>query len=174
MEKLTFADFDLPVKILDVLADLELFEPTPIQEKSLKPILSGRDVMGIAQTGTGKTLAYLLPVLKTWKYSKTGNPTVLVLVPTRELVVQVTEILEKLTENITARVIGIYGGKKKYQYSKLLFNDGCDILVGTPGRVMDLSIDNAISLKEVQKLIIDEFDEMLNLGFRPQLTHILK
>ncbi len=173
MEKLTFADFDLPVKILDVLADLELFEPTPIQEKSLKPILSGRDVMGIAQTGTGKTLAYLLPVLKTWKYSKTGNPTVLVLVPTRELVVQVTEILEKLTENITARVIGIYGGKN-INTQKLLFNDGCDILVGTPGRVMDLSIDNAISLKEVQKLIIDEFDEMLNLGFRPQLTHIFE
>lgn len=173
MEKLTFADFDLPVKILDVLADLELFEPTPIQEKSIKPILSGRDVMGIAQTGTGKTLAYLLPVLKTWKYSKTGNPTVLVLIPTRELVVQVTEILEKLTENITARVIGIYGGKN-INTQKLLFNNGCDILVGTPGRVMDLSIDNAISLKEVQKLIIDEFDEMLNLGFRPQLTHIFE
>jgi ATP-dependent RNA helicase RhlE len=94
--------------------------------------------MGIAQTGTGKTLAYLLPVLKTWKYNKTGNPTVLVLVPTRELVVQVTEILEKLTENITARVIGFT--VEKYQYQKLLFNDGCDILVGTPGRVMDLAL----------------------------------
>ena len=173
MEKLTFADFDLPVKILDVLADLELFEPTPIQEKSIGPILSGRDVMGIAQTGTGKTLAYLLPVLKTWKYNKNGNPTVLVLVPTRELVVQVTEILESLTQNITARVIGIYGGKN-INTQKLLFNNGCDILVGTPGRVMDLAIDNAISLKEVQKLIIDEFDEMLNLGFRPQLTHIFE
>ena len=173
MEKLTFADFDLPVKILDVLADMELFEPTPIQEKSIKPILSGRDVMGIAQTGTGKTLAYLLPVLKTWKYNKAGNPTVLVLVPTRELVVQVAEILEKLTVNTTARVIGIYGGKN-INTQKLLFNDGCDILVGTPGRVMDLSIDNAISLKEVQRLIIDEFDEMLNLGFRPQLTHIFE
>ncbi|MDN5397196.1 MAG: DEAD/DEAH box helicase, partial [Chryseobacterium sp.] len=173
MEKLTFADFDLPVKILDVLADLELFEPTPIQEKSLGPILSGRDVMGIAQTGTGKTLAYLLPVLKTWKYNKAGNPTVLILVPTRELVVQVAEIVEKLTENITARVIGIYGGKN-INTQKLLFNAGCDILVGTPGRVMDLAIDNAISLKEVQKLIIDEFDEMLNLGFRPQLTHIFE
>lgn len=173
MEKLTFADFDLPVKILDVLADLNLFEPTPIQEKSIKPILSGRDVMGIAQTGTGKTLAYLLPVLKTWKYNKTGNPTVVILVPTRELVVQVAEIVEKLTENITARVIGIYGGKN-INTQKLLFNDGCDILVGTPGRVMDLAIDNAISLKEVQKLIIDEFDEMLNLGFRPQLTHIFE
>ncbi|MCG2793673.1 MAG: DEAD/DEAH box helicase [Weeksellaceae bacterium] len=171
--KTTFADFDLPEKILDVLADLNLFEPTPIQEKSIGPILSGRDVMGIAQTGTGKTLAYTLPVLKTWKYNKSGNPTVLVLVPTRELVVQVTEVILKMTENLTARVIGIYGGKN-INTQKLLFNDGCDILVGTPGRVMDLAIDNAISLKEVNKLIIDEFDEMLNLGFRPQLTHIFE
>lgn len=173
MEKMTFADFDLPEKILDVLADSNLFEPTPIQQKSLGPILSGRDVMGIAQTGTGKTLAYLLPTLKTWKYNKSGNPTVLILVPTRELVVQVSEILQNLTQNITARVIGIYGGKN-IKTQKLLFNDGCDILVGTPGRVMDLAIDNAISLKEVQKLIIDEFDEMLNLGFKAQLTHIFQ
>lgn len=170
---LTFADFDLPEKILDVLADLELFEPTPIQRRSFKPILSGRDVMGIAQTGTGKTLAYLLPALKLWKYNKSGNPTLLILVPTRELVVQVTEIVENLTQNLSARVIGIYGGKN-INMQKKLFDDGCDILVGTPGRVMDLAIDNAISLKEVQRLIIDEFDEMLNLGFRPQLTHIFE
>ncbi len=173
MEKMTFADFELPEKILDVLADQNLFEPTPIQEKTLKPILSGRDVMGIAQTGTGKTLAYLLPVLKSWKYNKTGNPTVLILVPTRELVVQVAGIVENLTKNITARVIGIYGGRN-IKTQKLLFKDGCDILVGTPGRVMDLAIDNAISLKEVQKLIVDEFDEMLNLGFKAQLTHIFQ
>ncbi len=173
MEKMTFADFELPEKILDVLADSNLFEPTPIQQKTLSPILSGRDVMGIAQTGTGKTLAYLLPVLKTWKYNKSGNPTVLILVPTRELVVQVAGIVENLTKNITARVIGIYGGKN-INTQKLLFNDGCDILVGTPGRVMDLAIDNAISLKEVQKLIVDEFDEMLNLGFKAQLTHIFQ
>ena len=173
MEKMTFADFDLPEKILDVLADSNLFEPTPIQHKTLSPILSGRDVMGIAQTGTGKTLAYLLPVLKTWKYNKSGNPTVLILVPTRELVVQVAGIVENLTQNITARVIGIYGGKN-IKIQKLLFANGCDILVGTPGRVMDLAIDNAISLKEVQKLIIDEFDEMLNLGFKAQLTHIFQ
>ena len=171
MEKITFADFDLPEKILDVLADSNLFEPTPIQEKSLKPILSGRDVMGIAQTGTGKTLAYLLPVLKTWKYNKNGNPTVVILVPTRELVVQVTEIVKNLTQNITARVIGIYGGVN-IKTQKLMFDDGCDILIGTPGRIMDLAIDNAISLKEVQKLIVDEFDEMLNLGFKAQLVNI--
>ena len=173
MEKMTFANFDLPEKILNVLADDNLFEPTPIQLKTLSPILSGRDVMGIAQTGTGKTLAYLLPVLKTWKYNKTGNPTVLILVPTRELVVQVAGIVENLTKDITARVIGIYGGKN-IKTQKLLFADGCDILVGTPGRVMDLAIDNAISLKEVNKLIIDEFDEMLNLGFKAQLTHIFQ
>lgn len=171
--KITFADFELPEKVLDALADLELFEPTPIQEKTFKPILSGRDIMGIAQTGTGKTLAYLLPVIKQWKYSKTGNPTVLILVPTRELVVQISEVLENLTQYISARVIGIYGGKN-INTQKLLFNDGCDILVGTPGRIMDLAIDNAISLKEVLKLVIDEFDEMLNLGFRPQLTHIFE
>lgn len=171
MEKITFADFELPEKILDVLADQNLFEPTPIQEKSLKPILSGRDVMGIAQTGTGKTLAYLLPILKTWKYNKSGNPTVLILVPTRELVVQVTDIVKNLTQNITARVVGIYGGVN-IKTQKLLFNDGCDILVGTPGRIMDLAIDNAISLKEVQKLVVDEFDEMLNLGFKSQLSNI--
>ena len=171
MEKITFADFELPEKILDVLADQNLFEPTPIQEKSLKPILSGRDVMGIAQTGTGKTLAYLLPVLKTWKYNKTGNPTVVILVPTRELVVQVTDIVKNLTQNITARVVGIYGGVN-IKTQKLLFNDGCDILVGTPGRTMDLAIDNAISLKEVQKLVVDEFDEMLNFGFKSQLSNI--
>ncbi len=171
MDKITFADFELPEKILDVLADSNLFEPTPIQEKSLKPILSGRDVMGIAQTGTGKTLAYLLPVLKTWKYNKNGNPTVVILVPTRELVVQVTEIVKNLTQNITARVIGIYGGVN-IKTQKLMFDDGCDILIGTPGRIMDLAIDNAISLKEVQKLIVDEFDEMLNLGFKAQLANI--
>ncbi|WP_332019075.1 DEAD/DEAH box helicase, partial [Kaistella sp.] len=171
MEKITFADFELPEKILDVLADSNLFEPTPIQEKSLKPILSGRDVMGIAQTGTGKTLAYLLPVLKTWKYNKNGNPTIVILVPTRELVVQVTEITKNLTQNITARVIGIYGGVN-IKTQKLMFDDGCDILIGTPGRIMDLAIDNAISLKEVQKLIVDEFDEMLNLGFKAQLANI--
>ncbi len=168
-----FTDFELPARLSTALDRLGIEQPTPIQLKSFKPILSGRDVMGIAQTGTGKTLAYLLPMLKTWKYSKSGNPTVLILVPTRELVVQVTEILKDLTIDMTARVIGIFGGVN-INTQKLLFNDGCDILVGTPGRTLDLAIDNAISLKEVKQLIIDEFDEMLNLGFRAQLTHLFE
>ncbi len=100
MEKPTFADFDLPKQVNSALEKLEISEPTPIQLKSFSPIMSGRDVMGIAQTGTGKTLAYLLPVLKTWKFNKNGSPTVLILVPTRELVVQVAEVVENLTEEI--------------------------------------------------------------------------
>lgn len=173
METRTFADFNLPEKILDALADLNLFVPTPIQQKSYRPILSGRDVMGIAQTGTGKTLAYTLPVLKSYRFSKSGNPTILILVPTRELAVQVADFIKSLTRYITTRVVAVYGGTN-INTQKMLFDQGCDVLVGTPGRVLDLAIDNALSLKEVQKLIIDEFDEMLNLGFRPQLTHIFE
>ena len=171
MEKPTFADFDLPKQVNSALEKLEISEPTPIQLKSFSPIMSGRDVMGIAQTGTGKTLAYLLPVLKTWKFNKNGSPTVLILVPTRELVVQVAEVVEKLTEEMTARVLGVYGGVN-INTQKLLVYEGVDILVGTPGRVMDLMKDAVLNLKDLKKLIIDEFDEMLSLGFRRQLEDI--
>ncbi|QCX54316.1 DEAD/DEAH box helicase [Elizabethkingia sp. JS20170427COW] len=170
---ITFKDFELPRKLEESLDQLGITIPTPIQLKSFKPVLSGKDVMGIAQTGTGKTLAYLLPILKMWKYSKSGAPTVLILVPTRELVVQVSEILESLTENLSTRVLGVFGGVN-INTQKLKFDGGVDILVGTPGRVLDLAIDNAVSLKEVKHLVIDEFDEMLNLGFRHQLTHIFE
>lgn len=132
METRTFADFDIPEKILDALADMNLFVPTPIQENSFKPILSGRDVMGIAQTGTGKTLAYALPTLKSYKYSKSGNPSILILVPTRELVVQVADFVRALTQYLTTRVVAVYGGTN-INTQKLLFDEGCDVLVGTPG-----------------------------------------
>ena len=111
--------------------------------------MSGKDVMGIAQTGTGKTLAYLLPVLKTWKYNKNGSPTVLILVPTRELVVQVAEVVEKLTEDMSTRVLGVYGGVN-INTQKLLVYEGVDILVGTPGRVMDLMKDAVLNLKDLK------------------------
>lgn len=169
--KPTFADFDLPKQINNALEKLGISEPTPIQLKSFSPIMSGKDVMGIAQTGTGKTLAYLLPILKTWKFNKNGNPTVLILVPTRELVVQVAEVVDKLTEEMSARVLGVYGGVN-INTQKLLVYEGVDILVGTPGRVMDLMKDAVLNLKDLKKLIIDEFDEMLSLGFRRQLEDI--
>lgn len=167
----TFADFDLPKQINNALEKLQISEPTPIQLKSFSPIMSGKDVMGIAQTGTGKTLAYLLPILKTWKFNKNGSPTVLILVPTRELVVQVAEVVENLTEEMSARVLGVYGGVN-INTQKLLVYEGVDILVGTPGRVMDLMKDAVLNLKDLKKLVIDEFDEMLSLGFRRQLEDI--
>ena len=169
--EITFADFELTKQLDSALEKLNITKPTPIQEKSFKPILSGRDIMGIAQTGTGKTLAYLLPLLKTYQYSKTNQPKIVILVPTRELVVQVTSILESLAEFINVRILGIYGGVN-INTQKLLVYEGLDILVGTPGRVLDLAIDNVLSFREMKKLVVDEFDEMLSLGFRAQLIHL--
>lgn len=169
--EITFADFELTKQLDSALEKLNITKPTPIQEKSFKPILSGRDIMGIAQTGTGKTLAYLLPLLKTYQYSKTNQPKIVILVPTRELVVQVTDILNSLAEFINVRILGIYGGVN-INTQKLLVYEGLDILVGTPGRVLDLAIDNVLSFREMKKLVVDEFDEMLSLGFRAQLIHL--
>jgi ATP-dependent RNA helicase RhlE len=168
----TFEQFNLPKSVQKAIDDLGFTSPTPIQEKTFSVIMSGRDMMGIAQTGTGKTFAYLLPLLKLYKFTPGHTPKIVILVPTRELVVQVAEEVEKLTKYMSVRTIGIFGGVN-INTQKTLVYQGCDILVGTPGRIMDLTLDNVIRFEEMQKLVIDEFDEMLNLGFRTQLTAIL-
>ncbi|MDP5000949.1 MAG: DEAD/DEAH box helicase, partial [Flavobacterium sp.] len=168
----TFQEFDLPKSLQKALDELGFVHATPIQEKSHSVILSGRDMMGIAQTGTGKTFAYLLPILKQWKFQNNESARVIILVPTRELVVQVAEEVEKLTKYMSVRTLGIYGGVNINTQRKALAQ-GVDILVGTPGRVMDLGLDGVLRFDELQKLVIDEFDEILNLGFRTQLTSIL-
>ena len=168
----TFEAFDLPKSLDKALNEMGYLYPTPIQEKAFPVILSGRDVMGIAQTGTGKTFAYLLPILKQWKFQKTDSPRVVILVPTRELVVQVTDEVKKLTQYMSVRTLGIYGGVNINTQRKDLAQ-GVDILVGTPGRVMDLALDGVLRFDALQKLVIDEFDEILNLGFRVQVVSIL-
>ncbi len=168
----TFEQFNLPKSVQKAIDDLGFVTPTPIQEKSFSVIMSGRDMMGIAQTGTGKTFAYLLPLLKLYKFTLTDTPKIVILVPTRELVVQVVEEVEKLTKYMSVRTIGIFGGVNINTQKKSVYQ-GIDILVGTPGRVMDLALDSVIRFDDTQKLVIDEFDEMLNLGFRVQLTSIL-
>ena len=168
----TFEQFSLPKSLQKAIDELGFIHPTPIQEKSFNVILSGKDVMGIAQTGTGKTFAYLLPILKQWKFQPTETPRVVILVPTRELVVQVVEEVEKLTKYMSIRTVGIYGGVN-INTQKTSVYEGIDILVGTPGRTMDLALDNILRFDNLQKLVIDEFDEILNLGFRTQLTSIL-
>ncbi|WP_347053030.1 DEAD/DEAH box helicase [Flavobacterium olei] len=168
----TFEKFNLPKSVQKAIDDLGFVTPTPIQEKSFSVITSGRDMMGIAQTGTGKTFAYLLPLLKLYKFTNTNTPKIVILVPTRELVVQVVEEVEKLTKYMSVKTLGIYGGVNINTQKKAVY-EGVDILVGTPGRTMDLALDAVVRFDDTQKLVIDEFDEMLNLGFRTQLTALL-
>ena len=164
---------ELPKQLQNAIADLGFLEPTPIQTKTFPVILSGKDMVGIAQTGTGKTLAYMLPILKELKYSEQLHPRVLILVPTRELVIQVVENIESYTQYMTARVIGVYGGTN-INTQKIAVSKGADIIVSTPGRLYDLIVSRALQLKEIKKLVIDEVDVMLDLGFRFQLTNIFE
>ena len=168
----TFLDFNLPKSLQKALDALGFVNPTPIQQKSYSVILSGRDMMGIAQTGTGKTFAYLVPILKQWKFENNESPKVVIIVPTRELVVQVVDEVNKLTQFMTVRTLGIYGGVNINTQKKAIA-EGVDILVGTPGRMMDLALDGLLRFDNQQKLVIDEFDEILSLGFRTQLVALL-
>jgi ATP-dependent RNA helicase RhlE len=169
---MTFSDLNLNRFLLNALDDLGFTTPTPIQEQAFSVIMSSQDVVGIAQTGTGKTFAYLLPILRQLTYAKQQQPRVLIVVPTRELVVQVVQDIKHLTPYINVRFAGIYGGTN-INNDKTLVYSGLDILVATPGRLLDLALDGILKLKKIQKLVIDEVDEMLNLGFLPQLSTLL-
>ena len=169
---MTFDDLNLNTPLLTALDELGYTNPTTIQHKVFPIVMSGRDVCGIAQTGTGKTFAYLLPCLRQWKFSKDKDPQILIIVPTRELVAQVVETVKKLTPYMSLTVIGVYGGAN-INTQKLEVEKGLDILVATPGRLYDLAMAGAFKVKTIKKLVIDEVDEMLNLGFRTQLKNIL-
>ncbi|MGW1455427.1 DEAD/DEAH box helicase [Salegentibacter agarivorans] len=170
---MTFQDLNITTPLRNALEDIGINKPTPIQEESFSTIMSGKDMVGIAQTGTGKTFAYMLPILRMLKYSEQKNPRVLVLVPTRELVVQVVEEIEKLTAYMNVRITGIYGGvNMNTQHQSLL--QGQDIVVATPGRLYDLVLRRALQLKSIQKLVIDEVDVMLDLGFKFQINNIFE
>ena len=168
---MTFKDLDLSNQLQYAIDDLGFENPTPIQEQAYAVVRSGKDVVGIAQTGTGKTFAYMMPILRDLKFSKQQHPRVLVLVPTRELVIQVVDEIEKLSKYINTRVLGVYGGAK-INTQKQAILQGQDIIVATPGRLYDLGLSNALKLKSIQKLVIDEVDVMLDLGFRFQLMNI--
>ena len=168
---MTFRDLNLNTPLYNAIDDLGFETPTPIQSESFNVVASGKDVVGIAQTGTGKTFAYMLPILKNLKYSQQENPRVLVLVPTRELVVQVVSEIEKLSKYINNRVLGVYGGTN-INTQKQAVAQGLDIIVATPGRLYDLAVSRVLQLKSIQKLVIDEVDVMLDLGFRHQLMNI--
>ncbi len=169
----TFRDLKLSKQLINALEELGFETPTPIQREVFSIIRAGKNIIGIAQTGTGKTLAYTLPLLQDHKYSKQINPRVLILVPTRELVLQVVDQISSYSKFINIRVIGVYGGTN-INTQKLAVSRGVDILVGTPGRLYDLVLNGALKIKEVKKLVIDEVDVMLDLGFRYQLNNIFE
>ena len=168
---MSFRNLNLNTPLYNALDDLGFTTPTPIQEEAFNVVASGKDVVGIAQTGTGKTYAYMLPILKSLPYSKQDNPRVMIMVPTRELVVQVVEDIEKLTKYINIRVLGVYGGVN-INTQKQAIAQGIDIVVATPGRLFDLAVSHVLQLKSIQKMVIDEVDVMLDLGFRHQLLNI--
>jgi len=169
---MTFTELNLNKPLLNALNDLGFQHPTSIQQKTFSVIMSGRDVCGIAQTGTGKTFAYLLPCLRQLTFSKTRTPQFLIIVPTRELVVQVVQSIKELTSYMTLQTVGVYGGTNM-NTQRTEVENGLDILVATPGRLYDLALSGSLRLNTIKKLVIDEVDEMFNLGFRTQLRNIL-
>ena len=170
---MTFQDLNLNTPLLRAVEELGFTEATTIQHRVFPIVMSGRDVCGIAQTGTGKTFAYLLPCLRQWKFDKNKDPQILILVPTRELVVQVVEAVTKLTPYMSVNAVGVFGGVN-INTQQIALESGADVLVATPGRLFDLIMNGAFKIKMIKKLVIDEMDEMLNLGFRKQITNILE
>lgn len=169
-----FEDLKIKKQLKNALADLGFKSQTPIQHESFSPIRGGFDFVGIAQTGTGKTLAYLLPILEELKYSDQAHPRVLIMVPTRELVIQIVEQIEKLTPYISIRALGVFGGSNNINSQKMAVAEGVDIIVGTPRRLYDLSLSTVLRLKSIKKLVIDEVDIMLDFGYKTQLKNIFE
>ncbi len=161
----------LSAKMQETLQAAGYTNPTPIQEQSLEALLSGRDMIGIAQTGTGKTAAFGVPIIeRVWAENKKTQA--LVLCPTRELALQTTEVLRKLSAHNRLRVVSIYGGQNANVQINALRN-GAQIVVGTPGRVKDLIERRVLKLANVRHMVLDEADEMLDFGFLPDIRSII-
>jgi len=169
----SFEDFKLNRQILNAIADAGYTDPTPIQQKAITPILSGQDVMGIAQTGTGKTAAYVLPMLMKLKYAQGTDARALILAPTRELAMQIESNIKQFAKYTDLRTVVIYGGLgPKTQIAQI--TAGLDILVATPGRFLDLYLESHINTRSLQYLVIDEADKMMDMGFIGSIHRILE
>jgi ATP-dependent RNA helicase DeaD len=169
-----FAELGLRSELLEALTQLGYEEPTPIQQQAMPPMLEGRDVLGQAATGTGKTAAFALPLLHRLAPSseRSDHPTALVLVPTRELAVQVCEAVHRYGRHLGARVAPVYGGQPIGRQIQSLTR-GVDVVVATPGRALDHLGRGTLDLSEVEVVVLDEADEMLDMGFAEDLEAIL-
>jgi ATP-dependent RNA helicase RhlE len=167
----TFEDLKITRQFLNAIEDSGYTTPTEIQIKAIPPITAGQDVIGIAQTGTGKTAAYLLPLLQTLKYAQGAEARCLILVPTKELVVQVERTLSALASYTDLRWVALFGGiGPKAQIEKLAA--GVDVIVATPGRFLELYAKGEITVKKIKHIVLDECDRMMDMGFWPQLREV--
>jgi ATP-dependent RNA helicase DeaD len=170
---MTFADLKLNRAVLDALSQAGYTHPTPIQEAVIPPALRGKDVIGQAQTGTGKTAAFVLPFLNRWRPHRLKGPIGLVMTPTRELALQVAKEAEKLAPSRSFHTVPVYGGTGMVKQLKGLAK-GCDLVVGTPGRMLDHLQRGSMNLDHIKYVVLDEADRMLDIGFRPDIERILK
>ncbi|MBR9997829.1 MAG: DEAD/DEAH box helicase [Cyclobacteriaceae bacterium] len=169
----SFGDLKISPLILKALADLGFTSPTAIQEKVIPRINAGHDLIAIAPTGTGKTAAYLIPVLSKLKFPQGDHPRALILVPTRELTLQVEKMAGDLARYMSLRSLAVYGGTGiKNQAAEI--SKGQDILIATPGRFMDIYLMGELFTKNFNTLVLDEADKMMDMGFLPQLNRILE
>src|SRR6478672_5462998 len=168
-----FTDLGLPEPLLRILADVGYESPSPIQAATIPPLLQGRDVLGQAQTGTGKTAAFALPILARLDAALT-KPQALVLAPTRELAIQVAEAFQKYATHLPGfHVLPIYGGQS-YTPQLASLKRGVHVVVGTPGRVIDHLERGSLDLSQLRCLVLDEADEMLRMGFIDDVEAVLK
>lgn len=169
----SFRDMNLIPPLLEALVRAGYATPSPIQAALIPLAMTGRDVLGQAQTGTGKTAAFLLPFMNSWRGGDPTRPQGIVLAPTRELAVQVAEEAEKLSPSRHFRTVPIYGGQRFGKQMDLL-RKGVTLIVGTPGRVLDHLSRHTIRLDRVRFVVLDEADRMLDIGFRPQIERIMR
>ncbi len=169
----TFQAFDLNKQLLTAVAEAGYQTPTAIQARAIPIALGGHDVLGIAQTGTGKTAAYVLPLLMKVKYAQGNTIRALILAPTRELALQINEHLSLLGKYTDLRHAAIYGGIGPTDQINAV-EQGLDVLVATPGRFLDLYAKGHIAVKAIATLILDEADKMMDMGFMPQIRRILE
>lgn len=174
---MSFESLGLSHNIIKSVNKLGFLKPFPIQEQSIPVVLSGKDLMGIAQTGSGKTASFVMPILEKLQneeVKKDRNVQVLVLVPTRELAVQIEEVFKVFTENLKRdiKAMAVYGGVSINPQMKALY--GAEVVIATPGRLLDLINQNALSVSKVKYLVVDEADKMFQLGFDDEMNQIFK
>ncbi|MFK7900162.1 MAG: DEAD/DEAH box helicase [Cyclobacteriaceae bacterium] len=170
-DNITFEDLKISPNLLKAVKELGYEQPTPIQQKAIPKVLAGQDVIGIAQTGTGKTAAFVSPIISKIKYAQGTDPRALILAPTKELAIQINEELLKLAQFTDLRCLVIYGGIGATEQLKKI-EEGVDILVATPGRFWDLYSRGGIPVKQIKTIVLDEADKLMDMGFMPQLRQL--